>query len=106
MATPVTNEEFFLHQRALLWINNTGDPATGAIRCYWCRELDAIMADPPRFWFPLCGDCFTRYERCGEPAPPTAWHRTRTKVVRLTPVPDVAEIIDLVTDFLKYKWEP
>ena len=92
-------EEIFLHQ-------NTTD-AAGNIRCYWCRDPEVpLLTNRPHFFYPLCNDCFRRYERFGEPAPPTAWQRTRTKVVFLTPVPAVDDIIDLVTDFLNYKWEP
>ena len=75
--------------------------ATGAVTPRYLSVPIALI-----LFYPLCNDCFRRYERFGEPAPPTAWQRTRTKVVLLTPVPDVAEIIDLVTDFVTYRWEP
>ena len=106
MADQGSLEEIFLSQSAALWIANTSD-AAGNIRCYWCRDPEVpLCTNRPHFFYPLCNDCFRRYERFGEPAPPTAWQRTRSKVVFLTPVPAVADIIDLVTDFLNYKWEP
>ena len=89
------------------WMSNNGD-AVGDVNCYWCSDVLPLSpwVDVPDFFFPLCEPCFARYQRCGEPLAPGAWRRSRTKVFHLTPaVRDIEAVTDLITDFLRNRWE-
>ena len=89
------------------WIQDNDD-GSGDVRCYWCREVLGLefWVEVSDHFFPLCQPCIDTYHRCGEPPFRGAWQRSRTKVFHLTPaVRDIEAVTDLITDFLRNRWE-
>ena len=85
------------------------DDGSGDLKCYWCREVLhplSFWVEVPDHFFPLCRPCIDTYHRCGEPPFRGAWQRKRTKVFHLTPaVRDIEGVTDIITSFLKHRWE-